>query len=137
MPILRPFEEKDQNQAMKLFYQLTGTATILDAAELLADQAVECIVIEEDGIVAGFASLIKYYLPTGGKVGKIEDVIVDENFRGKGLGRKLIEELVKIAKENNLKKLQLTSSPSRVAARELYKSVGFEMKDTNVFVMNL
>jgi ribosomal protein S18 acetylase RimI-like enzyme len=135
--ILRAIEEKDQIQLKKLFTQLTDSTINLDIEELIADKACNNIIIEENGTIIGFATLVIYSLPTTGKVGKIEDVIVDEKFRGQGYGRKLIEELLNIAKKNNLKKIQLTSSPRREIARELYKKFGFKEKDTTVFVLNL
>jgi ribosomal protein S18 acetylase RimI-like enzyme len=45
--------------------------------------------------------------------------------------------LIELAKEKKLKKLQLTSSPKREVARALYKSLGFELIDTGVFILNI
>lgn len=82
----------------------------------------------------GMATLIIYRKPTG-LVGMVEDVIVTEKWRGKSAGRKLMRALIAKAKEEGLKALALTSNPKRVAARALYQSLGFEIKDTTCFVL--
>lgn len=89
-----------------------------------------------------------YISPTGKKYW-IEDVVVDSKYRGKSLGRALIDEAIRYVsdeenKENNRQDghkrnavIMLTSKPARVAANELYKSAGFEPKQTNVYRMNI
>ena len=134
---IRKFEINDQEQVEKLFLQLIGGGVDLNAKELINDNAVHCLVIEENKEVVGFASLIIYYLPTLGKMGEIEDVVVAEKCRGRGFGREIMNELIELAKEKKLKKLQLTSSPKREVARALYKSLGFELIDTGVFILNI
>ena len=58
--------------------------------------------------------------------GFMEDVFVDENFRSQGLGTKLVEELIKVAKENNCYKLIGTSRYARPKVHELYIRLGFK-----------
>lgn len=64
----------------------------------------------------------------------IEDMIVDEQYRGKKLGRKLINELIEWARVNGVEVIELTSSPKRVAANELYKKSGFVLHSTNHYL---
>ena len=75
-----------------------------------------------------------YLTPTGIKHW-IEDVVVDDQFRGRSLGRKLIEHAIKELSTAGKSSLMLTSNPTRVAANQLYQSVGFEQKETNVYKM--
>ena len=63
----------------------------------------------------------------------IEDVVVSEAARGKGVGKKLVEHAVEIANQSNVKSIDLTSRASRVAAIALYKKVGFQDRETNVY----
>ena len=81
--------------------------------------------------------MIIHQIPCEGFVARIEDVIIDSNWRGKGYGKKLTEELIKIAKNKKVKKINLTSNPKRVEARKLYQNMGFEIYDTGVFRMEL
>ena len=67
----------------------------------------------------------------------IEDVVVDAEYRGKGLGETLMKELLKTAKKHGAEKIILTSRKERVAAHALYKKLGFTIKDTTVFQLEL
>lgn len=64
----------------------------------------------------------------------VEDMIVDSAYRGKGLGREILHDLVSWAKENGVEVIELTSNPKRVAANELYKKYGFELHPTNHYL---
>jgi ribosomal protein S18 acetylase RimI-like enzyme len=77
-----------------------------------------------------------YHSPTGGKAW-IEDVVVDENFRGQGLSKLLVLHAIEFVKSQHIPLLMLTSNPSRIAANKLYQSMGFERKETNVYRMIL
>ena len=72
------------------------------------------------------------YLATGIRAW-IEDVVVKENARGKGVGKLLSERAVGLASEIGAKTIDLTSRPSREAANALYKKEGFEVRETNVY----
>lgn len=58
--------------------------------------------------------------------GLLEDLFVAESFRGKGYGKRLIQEVIKKAKENNRCKLICTSRYSKPKVHELYKKAGFK-----------
>lgn len=135
---IRPLQETDNKQEINhLFAQLTdGKVTSVGLNSLLSSTTMCLVILDKDKII-GFGSLVPYYVPSVGEVGSIEDIIIDEKYRGQGLGQKLIEEIIKIAKDKKLLKLKLTSNPQRQAARNLYMKLGFEMKDTNVFVKEL
>ncbi len=93
--------------------------------------------LEEDGRVIGCASLCLFYSPTGRKA-SIEDVVVLSSCRGQGIGRALMERLIAFAgRELAPIDLQLTSRPARVAANELYRSLGFEKRETNAYRLSL
>jgi GNAT superfamily N-acetyltransferase len=58
--------------------------------------------------------------------GLLEDVSVDENNRGKGLGTKLIERVIAAAKDEGCYKLIATSRKSRSKVHQLYNKLGFQ-----------
>ncbi len=124
-------------EVAQLFSQLTGRDDAKADIKALCESFTKCLVIENEGKIIGFGSMVTYYLPTVGEVGRIEDVIVDENYRGQGLGKKLVNEIIRLAKESKVLKLQLTSNQQRVAARNLYQDLGFQIRDTDVFVLDL
>lgn len=88
-----------------------------------------------EGSVCGMLTLAHYLAPTGRKLW-IEDVVVDSAMRGRSLGRKLVEHAIAEARTMG-GTLMLTSKPARVAANALYRSAGFQPKETNVYKMNL
>jgi L-amino acid N-acyltransferase YncA len=67
----------------------------------------------------------------------IEDVVVDEKYRGQGLSKQLVTHAVRFVKEQGIPLIMLTSNPTRIAANKLYQKLGFEQKQTNVYRMNL
>lgn len=85
--------------------------------------------------IVGMATLSLCPLPTGTKAW-IEDVVIDAPFRGKGLGRQLLEHLIAEARLKAVS-INLTSHPKRQAANHLYQSLGFEQRETNVYKMSL
>lgn len=91
--------------------------------------------MEDDGRIVGCASLCVFSSPTGRKA-SVEDVVVLSSCRGRGYGRKLMEYVIEYAKKELAPiGLHLTSNPKRVSANALYKAVGFELRETNVYSM--
>ena len=86
--------------------------------------------------IVGCATLCPFFSPTGRKA-SIEDVVVSAEYRGKGIGRKLVEAAIEKAKASAPITLQLTSRPTRVAANRLYQSMGFTPKETNFYFLKL
>ena len=85
-----------------------------------------------DGRIIGSLTLAFYRIPTGLKAW-IEDVVVDEAGRGRGLGRLLSEAALAEARRRGSKDVSLTSRPSREAANRLYQRLGFEARETNLY----
>jgi len=82
--------------------------------------------------ILGVLTLVTIELPTGTEA-RIEDVVVDDEARGLGLGRALVVAALEAATERGASHVDLTSAPRRVAARRLYQSLGFEPRETGVF----
>ena len=87
---------------------------------------------DQSGEILGMLSLIVMKIPTGNKAW-IEDVVVDESARGRGIGRELMNHAHEEAKKHGVKSIDLTSRPSRESANELYQSLGYEIRQTNVY----
>ncbi|HUX94776.1 MAG TPA: GNAT family N-acetyltransferase [Bacteroidales bacterium] len=89
-----------------------------------------------EGEIAGMLTAVVYFIPTGTKFW-IEDVVVDETFRGKGIGKALMIRAMEFAKIIGAGSVDLTSRPSRIAANKLYVDLGFELRETNVYRYSL
>jgi GNAT superfamily N-acetyltransferase len=59
---------------------------------------------------------------------RIETTIVDENYRRKGIGSKLIKKCEEKAKEMNCKLIELDSAISRENAHKFYEENGYEKR---------
>ena len=104
--------------------------------KMVSDQNSELWVAKDGSRIVGMATLAVVVMPEGERA-QIEDVVLDEKYRGQGLGRKLSEKLIERAKARNVPKITLTSNDSRVAANMLYQKLGFVKWPTNVYQMKL
>ncbi len=103
---------------------------------VLEDANCHLYAIEEEEHVIGCASLCVFHSPSGTKA-SIEDVVVSSAYRGQHLGKQLMEYVIEQAKAFSPIELHLTSAPKRVEANGLYKSMGFQKKETNTYRLNL
>ncbi len=95
------------------------------------------VVRSENGTIDGMLTLVRDTLTSGDKY-RIEDVVVDNACRGRGIGRALVAEALRLAaSQTPHAKIFLTSNPLRTAARALYLSMGFGEYDTGVFRIEL
>jgi ribosomal protein S18 acetylase RimI-like enzyme len=94
------------------------------------------LALDDAGAIVGTLTLIVFPIPTGWR-GWIEDVIVDEAASGQGIGRQLTEHALDLARDCGCTTVDLTSRPSREAANHLYKKIGFEPRETNVYRYDL
>ena len=122
-----------KNQLVALFRQLNAHITPLDVEEVL-NQGNEFIMYcaWNERRLIGMASLATYKVVSGYK-GIVEDVVVAADWRGKGLGRKLMGQLVAHGEQLGLKELLLFSGHHRTPAISLYKSMGFKKKQSGMY----
>lgn len=84
------------------------------------------------GPILGMLTLATFTIPTGLRAW-VEDVVVDDQARGRGAGQALVEAAVAHATSIGARTVDLTSRPSREAANRLYRRAGFELRETNVY----
>lgn len=134
---IRLLEKRDEKKVKILLKELTDKTINFKSELLMGKKNIHCLVIEDAGNIIGFGALAIYPIPTKGLVGRVEDVVVSSQYRGRGLGRELMQSLIDIAKKEKLESLFLNSHPSRIPARKLYASLGFKLFDTGFFWMDL
>ncbi|HEX2064259.1 MAG TPA: GNAT family N-acetyltransferase [Acidimicrobiales bacterium] len=125
----------------RLVPQLSRSAATLQAAELaemVEAPGTHLLVARQvgdgagPGPIVGTLTLVVFRIPTGVRAW-IEDVVVDEAARGRGVGQALTAAAIGIATAKGARTVDLTSRPSREAANRLYARMGFELRDTNVY----
>ena len=119
----------------RLVPQLSSSSPVpreAELAEIVASPATVLLVAREGHAIVGSLTLVLFRIPTGVRAW-IEDVVVDESVRGRGVGEALSREALRRATAAGARTVDLTSRPSREAANRLYRRLGFELRETNVY----
>lgn len=108
-----------------------------ELTEIVASPATVLLVARDSerrgaAAIVGSMTLVLFRIPTGVRAW-IEDVVVDGDARGQGVGEALNRRALEIAAERGARTVDLTSRPSREAANRLYQRLGFEPRATNVY----
>ena len=111
----------------------SGSPPDVEALEAIvaSDSSVLLIAVSER-VIVGALTLVLFRIPTGLRAW-IEDVIVDEAARGRGIGEALNQAAIERARAAGARTVDLTSRPSREAANRLYQRLGFVERETNVY----
>jgi GNAT superfamily N-acetyltransferase len=99
---------------------------------IMADPAVTLLVATDGQEIVGTTTLIVYTTPFWIKA-RLDEVVVDESARGKGVGTALVKASLEIAREKGVEVVELQSGVQREAANKLYPSLGFKLRETNVY----
>jgi ribosomal protein S18 acetylase RimI-like enzyme len=128
-------DEKTLRAVNELIPQLSQSASVMNEMQLrrlVESQATKLYFAQEGDVVLGMLSLVVFSIPTGTKAW-VEDVVVAQVARGKGVGMALMNHALAVAKNAGAKSVDLTSRPSREAANKLYQKLGFTARETNVY----
>ena len=87
---------------------------------------------DDAGTIVGSLTLVVFPIPTAVRAW-IEDVVVDGEARGMGVGAVLNTYALDLSRSLGAATVDLTSRPSREAANRLYQRLGFELRETNVY----
>lgn len=129
---------EDLNQLGYLMYQLTHGKICTVSRQQLERTAQHGIILiargKRSGLIYGCVTVHFHEPLTGGTI-IVEDVVVDERHRGRGIGRALMEAVHALAPHypGYFDWVELTSSRHRVAAHALYTSLGYEEVPTTLF----
>lgn len=118
-----------------LLPQLSSSPKHLTEQELLTiidSDTTHLLMAEENDRYLGSLTLMVFRIPSGTRA-RIEDLVVQDTARGKGVGKALILKAIETMRAMGAEAVDLTTHPSRVAANELYKKLGFVRRETNVY----
>jgi len=122
----------------RLIPQLSSSNPAPDAGALAAMARSDASIIlvardvEHEREIVGSLTLVVFRIPTGVRAW-IEDVVVDEAARGRGVGEALNRAALDRARTAGATTVDLTSRPSRASANRLYQRLGFVERETNVY----
>jgi phosphinothricin acetyltransferase len=124
-----------QDQISNLFKQLGGDKSQINLKEVLEKtNPITLAYCEFNNEIVGIASMCTYKVISGRK-GWIEDVVVSSQHRGKGIGRKLMENLLEEGKKKKLTEILLFTEDHRIPAIKLYKDLGFKLKESRIYTL--
>ena len=103
-----------------------------DVKDMLEASSNNLIIARLGEQIVGMVTVLIFRIPYA-KKGYIDDLIVDESYRGHGLGSQLLDRALVLAKEKEVAYIDFTSRPRRVAGNTLYEKLGFKKRDTNVY----
>lgn len=123
----------------RLIPQLSSSSAPISAQELeevIESDTTVLFAARSGQEIVGLLTLAIFRIPTGVRAW-IEDVVVDNQARGTGVGDALNRAALAEAKRRGAKTVDLTSRPSREAANRLYQRLGFKQRNTNVYRYDL
>ncbi|MBK5307397.1 MAG: GNAT family N-acetyltransferase [Frankiaceae bacterium] len=106
-------------------------------AERLLDERTQVLVAENDDVAVGTATICFVTTLTQGVVAHVEDVVVAAASRRQGVGRLLMAAVREEAERRGAAYIDLTSRPARTAANQLYASIGYRLRTTNAYRLDL
>jgi len=96
-------------------------------SHLLAEPARTALVAEAEGAVAGVIGLrVERGYEFDGLIGRIDVLVVEEQSRGKGVGRALVAAGEAWLRDQGAARVLVNTSHRRTATHRFYESLGFE-----------
>ena len=134
----RKATQKDANQISSVlmdFYNMENAEEASYAFTSEMEKDFNYIVAEEEGVIIGLVTWLHHGLPKHGLF-ELDRICLLSESRGKGVGRGLVEELIKDADKwyksmgENIRKLYLLTHENNIDAHIFYEKVGFDHETT-------
>ncbi|MCW3122781.1 MAG: family N-acetyltransferase [Flavipsychrobacter sp.] len=136
--IVRPATANDYGFVHKLIKEFavfigTPEKVMITAEQMQQDNDLfKCLVAEYDGEIVGFATYFFCFYSWTGKSLYLDDLYVVNEHRGRQLGTRFMEEIFKIARESNCKKVRWQVSNWNTKAIEFYKKQGASIDEVEI-----
>jgi len=126
------------NDINRLLAQLSPNARLCTEAYLhqLLGSGTRVFVAIDGSRIVGTVLLVPAFILAGRK-DWIEDVVVDDAYRRRGIAGSLMNLAERASREGGAMGVNLTSVPSRADARAMYEARGYHLRDTGVFRLPL
>ena len=127
--IVRRYEEDDYEAVNNILENTFGYRK----SNMKDDKSFEYVAVLDNNVVGYFVLNEMKDIVRNINRFHVDYVCVDENYRGLGIGKKMMEEAIRISKEKGISVLELTAGNKRIEAHKLYLSLGFEIRDSAIF----
>jgi diamine N-acetyltransferase len=135
---IRLAEEKDFPAIFSLIrefaiFQRSEDKVSITPAQMVADKEVfQAFVAEVDGNIVGFATFFWAYYSWSGKALYLDDLYLQPDFRGYGMGKGLLQSVIELARSRNCKKVRWQVSNWNNHAIAFYKAMGAVVDDMEI-----
>ena len=146
MIIIRELIPDDLTQLIDLYKQLDSNNINIDInnakkiiEKSMKTEMIKYLVAEDNGkiIASCYLVIIPNITNNCRSIGFIENVITDENYRGKGIGKNIIRKAIELSKNENCYKVILQSGMKRERAHTFYEKLGFDGESKKAFDLRL
>lgn len=131
----RDVTENDAENVSKLLFQLwpdrvvETNETRATLKNMKASNIYTVFGAESESKLIGFCVMtITFNFWVQGKLANISTLVIEQEFRGKGIGKSFVERCIQIAKENECAKIELESGFHRTEAHKFYENIGFDKR---------
>ena len=137
--------ENELLSLLELYRQLEPNDEIINEItakniwEIIKTQNIKYFIAKDNGkIVAScYICIVPNLTRNGRSIGFIENVITDKEYKGKGIGKNIMENAIKYAKDQNCYKVILQSGNKRIDAHKFYEILGFDGESKKAFDLRL
>ncbi len=127
-------QKEDLQELIKLYKQLNPEEDLIDLEKAYSvweasekSNVTKYFIAADDKKIVSTCNitLVPNLTRNGKSFAVIENVVTDNNYRRRGIGKKVIQNAIQYAKENNCYKVILLSSIKRTESHRFYESIGF------------
>lgn len=127
-------KKDDIQNYINFIKEVFGYESNMELIEKLIKEQTVLVIKDNDKIIASSILVEHIEYIKNKKYYHIDYFGVHPDYRKKGYASKLFEKIEEMVKLNNITYIELTSGNKRINAHEFYKSKGFIIKDTSVFI---
>ena len=138
-PLIRQATEQDYEQVLHLLKEFSLFQGAPYKVTITADQMRQdkdlfsCFVAQTtDGEVVGFASFFPAYYSWTGKAIYLDDLYVTDRYRKMGTGKRLLQAVIDLARQEGCKKVRWQVSKWNSHAIDFYKSMGASIDEVEI-----
>ena len=131
---IRPAQPSDMPRVLELIRELAEferepQAVVISAEDLVRDgfgpdPLFKCLVAEEQGSIVGMALFYFRYSTWKGKTVHLEDLIVTQSMRGRGIGEKLYTQVIEFGKSQGVRRIEWNVLDWNTDAIRFYEKSG-------------
>lgn len=130
---IRKIQNQDLDFVYKAICELEKEILDFEIFEMIFNENISnpknlYLIAENENEDLGFISFhTQNLLHHCGLVGEIQEFFIHQKYRGQGVGRLLINEILDFAEKNGLKSIEVTTNKKRVENVAIYESLGFRL----------